>query len=67
MIEGCLDGVLGQPHQLGVGTACSEDLCIARGDHAPPLTLERASHNSRATSSLATSHDLIYELDQVVI
>lgn len=67
MIERCTDGVLGQPDQFGVRTACSEDLGIVHSDYASPLPLKRASHHGCATWLSATTHDLVDELDQIVI
>ncbi len=67
MIERCTDGVLGQPDQLGVGAPCSEDLGIVHSDHASPLALERASHHGCAAGLSATTHDLVYELEQIVV
>ncbi len=67
MVGRCSHGVLGQPDQFGVRTACSEDLGIVQSDYASPLPLKRASHHGCAAGLSAATHDLVDELDKIVI
>jgi hypothetical protein len=58
--------VLGKPGKIRVRTGTSEDLGIPRGNHAPALTLESASHNRRTTVPCASIHSLIHEINELI-
>jgi hypothetical protein len=59
--------VLGQPNQFGVRAARSEDLGIVHSDYASPLPLKCTSHHGCAARLFATTHDLVDELDQIIV
>ena len=58
--------MLGKSGKIRVRTGTNEDLGIPRSNHAPPLTLESASHNRRTTVPCTSIHSLIHEIDELI-
>ncbi len=58
--------MLGQPRKLGVGPGASENLGVARGNHAPAFALERMGDDSRAATSIARANDRVHKIHQLV-
>ena len=58
--------MLGEPSELWVRTATSKDPCIAFGDRAPALTLERPRDDRRPATSGAGVDNPVDEIDQLV-
>jgi hypothetical protein len=58
--------MLGQPRKLGIRAGASQDLSVARSNHAPALALERQGDDGRPAAPSAGVDDFIHEVHKLL-